>query len=145
MPNPVELHPRLVAAEPDRALAFYRDALGAETVERYVDGDGRVVHAAVSIGGAVLSLTQSVPEWGLLDPRALDGSPCLLHLTVDDPDATAARFVAHGGTVVVPVEDRPYGKREGRAADPAGHLWVLSATIEEIASDEIARRLRGSP
>jgi len=31
--------------------------------------------------------------------------------------------------VVVPIEDRPYGKREGRLRDPFGHLWILSQQI----------------
>ncbi|MCR9136308.1 MAG: VOC family protein [Alphaproteobacteria bacterium] len=138
------LHPRLIVSEPDAALDFYRQVLGAELIERFVDQQDRVVHAAFSIGNAIVSLTQSVADWGLHDPLYLCGSPCLLHLSVDHPDEIASAFVANGGTIVIPVEDRPYGKREGRAADPSGHLWILSKTIAAVKPEEIARRLRGS-
>lgn len=138
------LHPRLIVSQPDAVLEFYRRVLGAELIERFVDQQDRVVHAAFSIGNAVLSLTQSVTEWGLHDPLHLGGSPCLLHLSVDHPDEIASAFAANGGTIVIPIEDRPYGKREGRVCDPSGHLWILSKTIEAVDSEEIARRLSGS-
>jgi hypothetical protein len=31
---------------------------------------------------------------------------------------------------VVPVADRPYGKREGRIEDPFGHLWIVSQILD---------------
>lgn len=138
------LHPRLIVAEPDAALKFYRRVFGAVLIERFVDHQERVVHAAFSIGQAFLSLTQSVADWGLHDPLHLGGSPCLLHLSVEDPDKVAAECVSNNGRIVIPIEDRPYGKREGRLADPGGHLWIVSKTIEAVDSEEIARRLRRS-
>lgn len=142
MPTHTNLYPRLIVSEPDVALEFYRQVLGAVLIERFVDDQERVVHAAFSIGQAVVSLAQAVAEWGLNDPLTLGGSPCLLHLTVNDPDKVASAFVAQNGQIVIPIEDRPYGKREGRVVDPSGHLWILSKTIEEVDAEEIARRLR---
>ena len=135
------LYPRLIVAEPDQALEFYRRTLDAEIIERFTDHKQRVVHAAFSVADAIVSVAQSIPEWGLNDPLKLGGSPCLLHLTVDDPDGSAERMVAAGGKVVIEIADRPWGKREGRIADPSGHLWILSKSIEEVSEDEIRRRL----
>ena len=142
MTTQMALHPRLVVADPDRALDFYQQALSAKLLERYTDDQNRVVHAAISVLGSYVSLTQSVPDWGLLDPLSLDGSPCLLHLTVDEPDCIAERMRKHGAEVVISIADRPYGKREGRIADPSGHLWILSKVIEELTTDEISRKLK---
>jgi PhnB protein len=142
MTNQLPLHPRLVVADPDAALAYYQKALDADIIEHFSDADDRVVHAAVSIFGAYVSLTQSVPQWGLHDPLSLEGSACLLHLTVSDPDAIATRMVQHGGEVIIAIDDRPYGKREGRIADPSGHLWILSTTIETLDNNEISQRLK---
>ncbi|MEV5388857.1 VOC family protein [Nocardia farcinica] len=58
-------------------------------------------------------------------PDSIGGSPVLIMLTVPDPDATATQMVRHGGELVIPVENRPYGRRQGRVRDPFGHLWVL--------------------
>jgi len=137
------LHPRLVVADPDQALEYYRQALDAKIIERFTDNRGRVVHAAFSVCDSFVSIAQSVPDWGLLDPLSLQGSPCLLHLTVEDPDKLSKRMVKFGGKVVIEVADRPYGKREGRIADPDGHLWILSKTIEQLSTEEIRRRLSG--
>ncbi len=141
MPTHTNLYPRLIVAEPDNTLEFYRKVLGAVLIERFVDQEKRMVHAAFSIGEAVLSMAQSVKAWGLHDPTSLGGSPCLLHLSVEAPDEIASKFVAEGGEIIIPIEDRPYGKREGRVSDPAGHLWILSKTIETIDQEEISRRL----
>ncbi|WP_342213381.1 VOC family protein [Nocardia farcinica] len=74
---------------------------------------------------ATVALAHSVPEWGWCDPDSIGGSPVLIMLTVPDPDATAAQMVRRGGELVIPVENRPYGRRQGRVRDPFGHLWVL--------------------
>ena len=39
------------------------------------------------------------------------------------------RPVAHGAEVVVPIENRPYGKRSGRIRDPFGHLWIITGAL----------------
>ena len=51
-------------------------------------------------------------------------------------------MIERGGETIVEIADRPYGKREGRIADPSGHLWILSKTIEDLDADEIRRRLK---
>jgi len=136
------LYPQLIIAAPDDAISFYQRILDARLIERFVDGSERVVHAAVDIGGSTLSIAQGVPDWGLHDPISLGGSPCLLHLDVDDPDTLAEAMVADGATILIAIADRPYGKREGRVRDPFGHLWILSKTIEDLSGEEISTRLR---
>lgn len=139
MPN---LYPRLIVAEPDAAIAAYANVFGATLIERFTDPQGRVVHAALQIGGDIFSIAQSVREWGLLDPHMLGGSASLIHLEVADPDAVASAIEREGGEIVVSIADRPWGKREGRVKDAAGHLWLLSKRIEDVDAEEIARRLR---
>ncbi len=50
------LYPRLIVAEPDKALEFYRRTLDAEVVERFVDQEQRVIHAAFSVCDATVSV-----------------------------------------------------------------------------------------
>jgi len=50
-------------------------------------------------------------------------------------------MVAAGARLIIALADRPWGKREGGVADPSGHLWILSKTIEEVGVEEIRRRL----
>jgi uncharacterized glyoxalase superfamily protein PhnB len=100
-----------------------------------------VVHAALKLGQSMFSLAERVDEWKLLSPDAIGGSSVLLRLETCSPDAIASHMVEHGASVVIEIKDRPYGKREGRVRDPFGHLWVSSATIEQLSAAEIDRRL----
>lgn len=127
-----ELHARLVVQDADRAIAYYETTLGAELLERFTDNDGRVVHARLGIGNGQISMAEQVRDWGLLGPGALGGSAVLLHLTVGNCDAVGARMTEHDGEVVIPIADRPYGKREGRIRDPFGHLWIVSTHLFDL-------------
>ncbi|SES26778.1 Uncharacterized conserved protein PhnB, glyoxalase superfamily [Lentzea xinjiangensis] len=121
-----ELHPKLLVSDADAAIDFYTQALGAKLNIRIADDRGVVNHAELTLGSAVLSLAQSIAAWGWDDPGSLGGSPVLITVTVADPDVTADRMAQHGAEIVIPVENRPYGKRQGRVKDPFGHLWVIS-------------------
>jgi len=132
------LNPRLVVADAKRAIEFYRSALGADEVACFEDEHlGKVVHAEVRIGGSVLMLTDEAPESGSLAPPTLGGSPVLLHLEVDDADDVGRRMVEGGADVLIPIDDRFYGAREGRLRDPFGHLWIISQKLRDMSDQEI--------
>ena len=135
--------PRLVVRDGAAAIAFYLEALGAREIERYVDPGGRLVHAALGVGNGVIALTEEAKDEHTHAPPSLGGSPVILILEVDDPDAVAARMVAAGGAVIFPIADQFYGHREGRVSDPFGHVWILTKVIEELSPEEIQRRLEG--
>ncbi|WP_228449885.1 VOC family protein [Streptomyces alkaliterrae] len=125
----MSLTPRLIVPDPDTASAYYQKAMGAEEVFRAQDDSGRVMVVVLQVGGSPLSLSPAVAEWGWLSPDDVGGSPVLLEAEFADQDAVAERMVAGGGAVVVPVENRPYGKREGRVRDPFGHLWIVTGKL----------------
>jgi uncharacterized glyoxalase superfamily protein PhnB len=50
-------------------------------------------------------------------------------LKVDDVEATLARAVEAGATVVEPARDWEYGERQAAINDPFGHQWVLTQTL----------------
>lgn len=139
--TPQTLTPRLVVRSAPAAIDFYIRAFGAELLERYAMPDGRVVHALLAIADARFSLTEEAPDWNTLGAEAIGGSPVILQLIVDDPDVTAARAVELGAKVIFPIQDQFYGRREGRIADPFGHLWILGRVIEDVSPEEMDRRI----
>lgn len=50
------LYARLVVSDGPRAIDFYRTAFGAEEIERYTGPDGKIVHAMLRLGGAVIAV-----------------------------------------------------------------------------------------
>lgn len=135
---------RLVVSDPDAAADFYVKGLGAEIGSRFTLPDGTVTNIEITVGTAQFSLTSEGEEWGLVGPNSLGGSPVLFRLTVPDAMATSDRMTAAGAVEVIPVEDRPYGRCEGRVRDPFGHLWILSHVSEDLTEDEIRRRLESA-
>lgn len=126
----IRFSPRLIVPDPDGASAFYQDALGAEQVFRAPPGDdGRPTMIDHRIGASTFQLSPAVSAWGWLSPDDLGGSAVLLEIEVDDPDGVGERMIAHGAEVVVPIENRPYGKRSGRIRDPFGHLWIITGEL----------------
>jgi uncharacterized glyoxalase superfamily protein PhnB len=126
---PETLFPKLIIKDADAALQFYIDALGAVLKVRYTDDTGRVVHAELELHGHVIAVAEAVTDWGWDSPSTTQGSPVLITVVSADPDGVAQRMIDRGAAVIVPIEDRPYGKREGRLRDPYGHLWILSGDL----------------
>jgi uncharacterized glyoxalase superfamily protein PhnB len=121
--------PKLIVTGADDAITFYCKAMGAVMQARHTEPGGTVVHAELELDGHRIAVAEAVEAWGWLSPKSFGGSPVLLTLESGDPDAIAHRMTEHGAIVVVPIEDRPYGKREGRVRDPFGHLWIISGDL----------------
>ena len=90
--------------------------------------DGRLMHGSIEIGDSVVMLCDEFPEHcGSRRARSgLGGTPVVIHLHVDDVDASFARAVAAGATATMPLADMFWGDRYGQFRDPFGHRWSMS-------------------
>ncbi len=122
------VHPRLVVEDAAAAIDFYQAAFGGEELLRVAEPSGKIVQAEVRIGENVIYLTEHDGQFNF-SPGAVGGSPVLLTISVADADSVGRAFLANGGTEIIPIDDRPYGLREGRLQDPAGHLWIISQPL----------------
>ena len=141
-PIPAGYHsvtPYLMVREAARAIAFYRDAFGAQEVMRFNDPDGRIAHAEVRIGDSHVMLADENATF--VGPQTLGGAGVSLVLYVEDVDATFAKALAAGATLRRPVADQFYGDRMGTLADPFGHVWSIGTHREDVSVDEAKRRM----
>ena len=99
-------------------IDFLKTAFGAEELFVLEHG-GKVVHAAVQIGDAVLEMGEA--------HAATMPSQFLLY--VQDCDAWYARAIAAGATSTQPPADQPYHHRTAVVVDPLGQVWVPSSPI----------------
>jgi uncharacterized glyoxalase superfamily protein PhnB len=126
----------------DTALAidFYSRAFAAEELFRLTEPSGRIGHAEIKLGPAVIMLSDEYPEHGICGPRSIGGTTVTIHLHVTNVDQSFAQAIAAGATALRPLQDQFYGERSGTVRDPFGHEWLLGGQLEELAPAEMQRR-----
>lgn len=129
--------PHLIIRDAARALDFYRDALGAEVLFRLPGPDGKLMHASIRIGDSIVMMNDEME--GQSGP--VNGSPVILHLYTADADALYERATKAGATVVMPLDNMPWGDRYGIVADPFGHAWAIASRVEVVSDEEVRKRL----
>jgi PhnB protein len=135
--------PALVVNGGVKALEFYSEVLGATERMRIPGPDGTIAHSEIEIGDSVVMVDDASPEMGTKAPptAGLDGSPTSLYVYVADVDATVERAAGLGATVVRAPQDQFYGDRNGYIIDPFGHGWTVASHVEDVAPDEMMRRI----
>jgi PhnB protein len=125
------------------AIAYYKKAFGAEELLRMPMPDGKVGHAELKIGDSVLMLADEMdhPDAISKSPSTLGGVTSGLCLYVTDCDTFFNRAVAAGGKVRRPLTNQFYGDRSGTVEDPFGQVWTISTHVEDVAPDEMERRM----
>ena len=122
------------------AIDFYGKVFGAKERLRMDGPDGRVGHAELEIGDAVVMIADASPSMGNPTPKALGGTPVTVMVYVEDVDQTIAQALKAGATEERKVEDQFYVDRAGQFADPFGHKWFVATHIEDVPPDEMAKR-----
>lgn len=118
----------------EEAFRFYQRCLGGEIAALVRPGDvpdgtgppagnpGRILHARLLVGDAVLMGSDGCPE----RPEAHGG----FHVTVNVDDPTEAERIFHalaeGGAVRSPLEETFWAERFGMVADRFGVPWMIN-------------------
>jgi PhnB protein len=134
--------PYLIVHDGPAALAWYAEALGAQELFRMEMPSGKIGHAELQVGTSRIMLADESPDSLAKSPRAYGGCPIGLLLYVEGVDAQMERAQALGAKVVRPVEDKFYGDRSGTLEDPFGYQWTLATHVEDVAPEEMQRRLQ---
>ena len=120
-----ELRVVLTVPDFDRAVAFYRDALGLEQEADWSDDGGRVI--LLSAGRATLELfdeAQAAKVDAIEAGRRVSG-PVRLAVSVSDTERAAARLAEGGAVRVAPSVVPPWGGLNARLRAPDGMQLTL--------------------
>ena len=134
--------PRLAFRDPAKAIEFYKRAFGAKEIFRFEVG-GSIPHAEIMIGDSSINIAGEWPEGGRFSAETLGNSPIWMSVQVPDVDAFAERAIAAGMTVILPLKDQFYGRRDVTLADPFGYKWTGVQVKEEMSVEEMHRRMQG--
>jgi PhnB protein len=145
-PIPSGMHtltPHLVVKDASKAIEFYKKAFGAQEIARLPGPDGKsILHADLKIGDSHFFLVDEFPGMDCRGPESIGGTPVSIHMYVEDVDAAFGKAVAAGAQVKMPLSDMFWGDRYGVLADPFGHAWSLATHKEDVAPDEMQRRMQ---
>ena len=131
----------LMVDDAARALDFYRDAFGAQELFRLPMGD-KIGHAEIMIGDTHLMLADEFPDMGALGPNSRGGPTASFMIYVADADAAYDKAVKAGAKADRPLKNEFWGDRIGTVIDPFGHKWSLATHVEEVAPEEMQRRMQ---
>ncbi|WP_280262994.1 VOC family protein [Nocardia wallacei] len=132
--------PWMCATPTAEAIDWYHDVLGA-TERTRIEMGGRIIHSEQMIGDNVIIVSDEIPDMGILSPKTTGGSPVTVWVQVPDSDAVYQKALDAGATASLPLTDMPYGDRSGAFACPFGHHWYVATHIEDVAPEEIQRRM----
>lgn len=124
--------PYLIVSNGAAAIDYYQQAFGAIELSRHATPEGRVMNSELRIGSSMFMLG----EHAGVDPRGEDTFPRVsIYLYVEDADSTFAQAVAAGGKVLMAVDEKPYGNREGGLEDPYGIVWWIATRVRSGGPD----------
>lgn len=113
------------------AIEFYMRALGAKEKLRVPRPDGRIMHAEIQIGEAVIMMADEAPELDVFSIQHYGGSPVSIFLYAEDCDALYRQAIDAGAKSVREPTDQPYGDRMAGIQDPFGYKWWIATHIKD--------------
>jgi len=136
--------PYLTLSDASSAIDFYKRAFGATERFRMDRPDGKIGHAEIQIGDSIVMLADESPRSDARSPQSLGGTTAGIFLYVENVDAVFDTAVKAGAKVHQPLADMFWGDRFGGLTDPFGHSWALATHIEDVAPEEMEKRMQAA-
>jgi len=143
--------PYLIVSDAREAVEWYVEVFGARLLEEpLVMDDGRIGHAELGFGAAVVFVADESPLTAVAAPRPDWPATVSLVVEVDDVDAVVERALDRGAGLERPAADHPYG-RNAVVRDPFHHRWMVSSApvtdrmevpVEETVEEPVEGRMR---
>jgi PhnB protein len=109
--------PYLHHQNPLGLIDFLKVAFGAQELGIYKSPQGRLMHAALRVGNAILEMGETEPM------------PASFYLYVPDADGLYEQALSAGAKAVYPPADQPYGDRVGVVEDGWGNTWSIATHL----------------
>ncbi len=124
--------PYLIVQDAGKLIEFMKRAFGAEEIMRHPTPEGGIMHAEVKIGDSRIMLADARGEANPL--------PAMLHLYVNDADATYRASLQAGAVSLQEPADQFYGDRSGGVKDASGNHWWIATHKEDLSPEEMQKR-----
>jgi PhnB protein len=134
--------PYLAVDDAAQAIEYYKKAFGAKERVRMDAPGGKIGHAELEIGDALVMLSDPFPQASTRPPKELGGTSASVFMYVEDVDDVVKQAVNEGATLTMEVADQFWGDRFGTVTDPFGHVWSIATHVEDVPPEEMAERAK---
>jgi PhnB protein len=134
--------PYLVVSNAAAAIDFYKRAFGAKEIMRMDTPQGKIAHAEIKIGDSMIMLGDEMPGTGARSPESLGGTCTGIFLYVPNVDSVFKQAESAGAKALMPPVNMFWGDRYGKLTDPFGHQWSLATHVEDVAPEEMGKRMK---
>lgn len=132
--------PHMIVRDAAAAITFYQSVFAAQVLDRSDGPDGRVWHAELGILGGKVLLADEFPEFGMVAPTTLGGSPIALTVYVDDIYDVVERARANGADIPKGIKSKHWGDLYCGVNDPFGHRWSVASRQAELSPEELEEK-----
>lgn len=127
------ISPFLLVESIPAQLQFLEAVFGARSTQRPGEHGRTLWQVEVQMGNVTLMIGRAHRD----SPPATG----TLYVWTEDVDATYARAVEAGATLISAPTDQPYGIREAGFRDPQGNIWWIGRRMITPSNGEVKRRL----
>jgi len=113
-----QIMPYFIVDGADQFIDFLENVFDAKEIEKHVDDNEQIMHAAYKVGEGVIELGNSSEKF----PARTN----TIHIYVSNIDACYEKAVKLGAATIYEPEDMPYGERSAGIADPFDNQWFIA-------------------
>jgi uncharacterized glyoxalase superfamily protein PhnB len=125
--------PILIYEDVAKAISWLNGAFGFIERLRAARPDGAVMHGQLSIGEGAIMMGAAGGEYHPPRPNEVNQ---YVHVHVEDVDRHFDHAKQFGARIVKPPNNMPFGERQYVAEDLAGHRWVFSQSVADVAPEQ---------
>jgi PhnB protein len=119
VPGMSTVTPYLHHTNPLGLIDFLKQAFSAQELGIFKSPDGRLMHAVLRIGSAILEMGETTPM------------PASFYLYVPDADGLYEQAITAGAKSVFAPANQPYGDRMGVVEDSWGNTWCIATHLRQ--------------
>ena len=124
--------PFLICSGAEDVIKFAEEAFGAKLIDISKSESGSIRHATLHIRDSAIMLSEGSAEYPAV--------ASMLYIYFEDVDEVYKKALAAGGVSLREPTNEFYGNRSCGVKDPSGNQWWLASHVEDISSEEIAKR-----